>query len=235
MPRTPIDYSKTVFYKIVCNDLSIKDCFIGHTTDFTKRKALHKSKCNLEGNCKFNLRVYAFIREHGSWENWSMIPIEEMKCVSVFEALRRERELIEINCCTLNCYIPTRTQQERNELNREADKIKRHEYYENNKYTPEYKEKQVQYLSENKTIIALRKKAYEEKHTDHLKEKRQEWMREHVDAKSEYDKEYRRTNAIKIHERRSEKVDCPKCGATVARWSVSNHLKTLKCQSVKDQ
>ena len=34
MPRKEIDYSKTVIYKIVCNDLNVKDVYVGHTTDF---------------------------------------------------------------------------------------------------------------------------------------------------------------------------------------------------------
>jgi hypothetical protein len=38
MPKTTIDYSKTVIYKIVCNDLDVKDIYIGSTTEFTKRK-----------------------------------------------------------------------------------------------------------------------------------------------------------------------------------------------------
>ena len=33
MPSKPMDYSKTRFYKIVCKDLNIKDCYVGHTTD----------------------------------------------------------------------------------------------------------------------------------------------------------------------------------------------------------
>ena len=43
MPRVPIDYSQTHFYKIVCRNTDIKDCYVGHTTDFTKRKNRHKS------------------------------------------------------------------------------------------------------------------------------------------------------------------------------------------------
>ena len=35
-------------YKIVCNDLSITDCYVGHTTDFVKRKCNHKIICNNE-------------------------------------------------------------------------------------------------------------------------------------------------------------------------------------------
>ena len=31
-----MDYSKTHFYKIVCKDLNIKDCYVGHTIKFQK-------------------------------------------------------------------------------------------------------------------------------------------------------------------------------------------------------
>ena len=45
MPSKPIDYGNTHFYKIVCKDVSIKECYVGHTTDFTKRKSQHKHLC----------------------------------------------------------------------------------------------------------------------------------------------------------------------------------------------
>jgi hypothetical protein len=45
MPKMNIDYSKTVTYKIVSNDLNIRDCYVGSTTEFTKRKYGHKSDC----------------------------------------------------------------------------------------------------------------------------------------------------------------------------------------------
>ena len=38
MPKTPIDYTKTVIYKIVCLDLDIKDSCVGSTTSFIKRE-----------------------------------------------------------------------------------------------------------------------------------------------------------------------------------------------------
>jgi len=45
MPRLPINYSKTSIYKLCCNDTSITECYIGHTTNFTKRKQRHKYSC----------------------------------------------------------------------------------------------------------------------------------------------------------------------------------------------
>ena len=42
MPRTPINYANTIIYKIqhIDNDEFL---YVGHTTDFTKRKTAHKS------------------------------------------------------------------------------------------------------------------------------------------------------------------------------------------------
>ena len=31
MPKKIIDYSKTIIYKIVCNDLTITEVYVGHT------------------------------------------------------------------------------------------------------------------------------------------------------------------------------------------------------------
>ena len=61
MPRKEIDYSKTVMYKIVCNDLRVKDLYVGHTTDFTKRKNGHKTNCFNVNSKLFNLKVYKCI------------------------------------------------------------------------------------------------------------------------------------------------------------------------------
>ena len=72
MPKTQVDYLKTVMYKIICNNLEIKKCYVGHTTDFRRRKNQHKSVCN---SLDSKLFIYSFIRENGGWENWSMIEI----------------------------------------------------------------------------------------------------------------------------------------------------------------
>ena len=46
MPKTPIDYTKTIIYKIICLDLEIKDNYVGSTTSFLKRKQQHNKKLN---------------------------------------------------------------------------------------------------------------------------------------------------------------------------------------------
>ena len=63
MPKKNIDYSKTIIYKIVCKDINIKDCYVGSTTDFIRRKNRHKlnSKRN---NSESELYVHDVIRNN---------------------------------------------------------------------------------------------------------------------------------------------------------------------------
>jgi len=90
MPIT--DYSKTIMYKIVCNDLNVKECYVGHTINMTKRKCCHKSACNNEKNRHHNLKIYQIIRQNGGWSNWSMILVEKFPCEDKYQACKKRRE-----------------------------------------------------------------------------------------------------------------------------------------------
>ena len=163
MPRLPIDYFNTIIYKLCCNDPSITDIYIGHTTDFTNRKRSHKCKCNTE-NCKgYNLYVYQFIREHGGWDNWSIIEIEKINCIDSNQARTNERRYIELLGATLNSRCPSRTKPEYYEDNKEQFKEI------NKKYREEHKEQIKKYREENKE----KSKQYREEHTEQFKVKRQ--------------------------------------------------------------
>jgi len=89
------DYSKTIMYKIVCNDLNVKECYVGHTINMTKRKCCHKSACNNEKDKGYNNKIYQIIRENGGWSNWSMILVEKFPCEDKHEACKKEREIVE--------------------------------------------------------------------------------------------------------------------------------------------
>jgi predicted GIY-YIG superfamily endonuclease len=73
MPQKPIDYSKTIIYKIVCNDLNVVGCYMGHTTDLTQRKSNHKKTCVYEKGKSYNYKVYTTIRNNGGWDNYNMV------------------------------------------------------------------------------------------------------------------------------------------------------------------
>lgn len=118
MPKNPIKYSSTIIYKICCKDLNIKDLYVGHTTNFTKRKYGHKYRCNNENDKFYNFNVYRFIRDNGGWDNWEMIEIEKFACQDENEAKAKERYWIEKLFCTLNKYIPLRTIKEYRETHK---------------------------------------------------------------------------------------------------------------------
>ena len=151
MPKLPIDYSQTIMYKIVCNDLSITDCYVGHTTNFIKRKNQHKTSCECETSKKKNLKIYTYIRQNGGWDNWSMIEIEKYSCNDVNEAKARERFLIEDLNSNLNIYIPTRNAKEYNDY---YYKLKHNEILENQKkiYQKLKDKKREYYLAKKKSV-----------------------------------------------------------------------------------
>ena len=65
MPRTNIDYSNEMIYKLVCNDLNVKDCYVGYTTNFKNRKHTHKNTCNNPNVECHNMPVHKCIRSNG--------------------------------------------------------------------------------------------------------------------------------------------------------------------------
>jgi len=139
MPRKEINYENTIIYKLACNDLSVKDVYVGHTTDFTNRKRAHKKSCIYPNMKNYHLKVYQIIRENGHWENWSMIEIEKYPCHDNNEARARERYWYELLNANMNTNCPTFDKEnlkeygkkyriENKEIIREKDKIYRKEY-----------------------------------------------------------------------------------------------------------
>jgi predicted GIY-YIG superfamily endonuclease len=85
----------------------MRDCYIGHTTSFSKRKNQHKTLSKTS-----DLLLYDTIRKNGNWENWDMIEIEKYPCQDKNEACARERYFVELYQSNLNTNMPNRTYQE---------------------------------------------------------------------------------------------------------------------------
>ena len=151
MPRTPINYTNTHFYKIVCNDLNIKDCYVGHTTDFKRRRFQHKINTTAQTSNRYNVRIYAFIRANGGWENFDMVLIETRTCENGLEACKIERTYMEDLQATLNSVIPSRTPQEHYQDNKELI-TERHRERRNNK-KDEIIMKSMEYYTKHKECI----------------------------------------------------------------------------------
>jgi len=112
MPRLPVDYSKTIIYKIICDDLP-EFIYVGSTTDFRKRKCKHKTDCNNETGQNYNLKLYKTIRENGGFENWKMIEIERFtECIDGNSARKREQYFMDEFKSNLNTYKAFQTEEQ---------------------------------------------------------------------------------------------------------------------------
>jgi len=106
MPKTEIDYSNTIFYKIQCKNPDVKDVYIGHTTNFVQRKHAHKRSCTNATADSYNCKVYNVIREFGGWDNWKMEIIAFRECADHYAARKIEQQYFEEYNATLNSIEP---------------------------------------------------------------------------------------------------------------------------------
>jgi hypothetical protein len=115
MPKLDIDYSNTIIYKIVCKDESIKELYVGHTTNFVQRKSQHKQASNdIHNNCK----LYQTIRTNGGWDNWSMDIVNFFNCENSYQARKKEQEYYESLNATLNSVKPFPLKKNNDEKNK---------------------------------------------------------------------------------------------------------------------
>ena len=161
MPKTAMDYSKCCIYNIENESL----VYVGHTTNFNKRKGQHKSNSKNENNKKFNFKLYQMIRENGGFSMFKMIEVEKYPCKDKREAERRENEVMKELKANLNTRKSFLTEEERKEY--------RNEYHETNKEKiQEYKK---EYRETNKEKIQEYKKEYRETNKEYIKEHNKEY------------------------------------------------------------
>jgi len=146
MPRLPIDYSKSVIYKIYSNDQDVNEIYIGSTTNFRKRK--HKHKClslnkNNQNTNEYNRYVYEYINNNGGWNSFNMTILERYDCNNKIELQTREAYYIKHLNATLNKQIPCRTSKQYRIDNK--DKIIQ--------YRIDNRDKFIQYRIDNKDKI----------------------------------------------------------------------------------
>ena len=159
MPKLLIDYSHTVFYKIVSTNLDI-EIYVGHTIDFKRRKSEHKRRCNSENDKYHNSHVYSLIRANGGWSSFDMVLIDQRSCQNRLEAEQVERSYIETLHATLNKVIPTRSDKEYRSDNKVGIAEKAKQYRES--CTEQISEKRKIHRAEHKEAYTLRSKKYYE-------------------------------------------------------------------------
>lgn len=199
------DYSKTIIYSIICNT-NDSLIYVGHTTDFTKRKTHHKS--NSKNHTKL---LYQTIRENGGWDNFTMKPIMEFPCENITQACIQEQKCM-------------------NELKTKLNMNKAHQTIE------EKKEYDKQHRIDNKEHYQEYKKAYREEHKEHIQADAARYYQEHKEERKAYretikeeqkvyKKEWYVENKEEINKKRSLPWTC-ECGVTCSYSNKARHLKT---------
>jgi hypothetical protein len=182
-PRN-INYSNIIIYKIVCNDRTITDLYVGSTSCFKSRKRAHKSDCSNEQKSHYNSKLYTTIRANGGWLNWVMIEVEKYPCSDGNEARARERIIYDQLNASLNGNRPHVTEDE--------FKVRVKKYYDSN--NGKIRQQKQQYYAENKD----KRKLY----NDANKDKHKAYYAENKDKFKEYNKQYRNANKEKIRQYR---------------------------------
>jgi len=159
MPKTPIDYSKSVIYKIEHIDKP-ELVYVGSTTDFIKRKYNHKSTCNNENERQHNLKLYQMIRDNGNWDSFKIMIIKEFPCNSKTELLIEEEKY-------------------RKELQASLNDKKAYQT------TNEYLEYYINYRIQNKEKIKIKKTNYNKKNKEKIKEQQKEYYKNNIDKINE--------------------------------------------------
>jgi len=218
MPKLQADYSKNIIYKLCSLDQSITDIYIGQTTNFTKRKNSHKSKCNKSTTKDYNRYVYQFIREHGGWDNWSMIQIEEYPCINKREAESRETYWMKELKSTLNSIQSFMTEEEKKE------RIQKYQI------TDTFKENQEKYRATDKHKETLKKWVDENK--EYIKQTAYLYRQNNKEHKSKIDKEYRANNKEKIKEYKEKHKEEAKIWNREYGIKKRLYLNELKCYNI---
>ena len=178
MPRLPINFSRTVIYRISCNDLP-DFIYVGSTTDFIKRKNSHKAASKTK-----DFKLYQTIRENGNWDNWRMYIIEEYPdCKNVIEQRIREQKWIDELNANLNCKNAYITDEERKDQRKENSK---------------------EYREQNKDALTQKQKEYRKQNKDELNQKRREYREQNKEKLLQQRREYKEQNKEKIAQQRKE-------------------------------
>ena len=166
-----INYETTpiIFYKFVCENPEIKSCYVGHTTNFNRRKAEHKVICNNRNNnksAKYEFKVYQIIRENGGWDNWKMVEVNRRICLDKINACKIEQQYIENLQTDMNTINSYTNRVEYLKKHRLENKEHYQEY--DKKHAKKYKLENVEKLTQKFDCECGGKYTYEHK-SHHLK------------------------------------------------------------------
>jgi hypothetical protein len=248
---TKIDYNNTVIYYCYYGDLLL---YIGHTTDFIRRKNDHKNKCYNEKNEKYNRKFYKYIRENNieflnlRWEK------ENYPCGSKNEAEREEGLRIRNDKPLCNLIVAGRTdaewredvnynEQRREDRKENPEKYKKwnKDYYENHKEeilqrqkedrenNPErYRERNVKKYWTDPEKSREIKREYHNKNKDRLNTERKEDKKLNPEKYKQYSQTNYENHKKEILEKMKERITCDVCNIELRKSDFRRHERSKR-------
>ena len=122
----PLRFELYWMYRISCKDPKVKEAYIGHTTDYLRRRIRHHRDCTNPNAEDYNAKKYVFIRANGGWDNWVMERFLLFEAENVAEARIIEREFMELEESPLNERYPSRNRQEYDRSDDRRECLKRY-------------------------------------------------------------------------------------------------------------
>lgn len=95
MTDKPNKYKNFVVYKIYCLKDEIRDCYVGSTVNFSRRKSQHKKNTTNKTKKSYWRQLYRFIRDNGGWDHFKIEIIERYPCENDLEAKMKEQYYID--------------------------------------------------------------------------------------------------------------------------------------------
>lgn len=75
MPKLKLTYPLTVIYYVLQHKSLPVEKYVGSTTNFERRLAVHKYDATNSNSKNYNFPIYVHIRENDGWNNWEMIDL----------------------------------------------------------------------------------------------------------------------------------------------------------------
>lgn len=166
-------------YKICCNDLDIKEIYVGSCGSLRDRKWKHKFCCTTETDPKYNYPIYQYIRENGGWNNFDLIILERYEYTEKYELRARERYYVELLKASLNSVIPNRNKKEYYQDNKEKILERNKKWAIDN--AEKNKQYHDQYYQDNKEQLDVHKREYNEENKDYFNQKKREYYQNNKD------------------------------------------------------
>ena len=98
-----------VLHSIVRKDKNIKDCYIGSTRSYSRRKSQHFTANRFPERPAYNYKIYKCIRENGGEDNWEMEKLFTFKPNDVIHLREIEKDYIINYNANLNTQVPNRS------------------------------------------------------------------------------------------------------------------------------